>query len=48
MTLKIVIEYDDDAISIEELNAMIENLKRNLHPTPNDVYFELRKDMDMS
>ena len=39
MTVRIVIEYEDDKLTIEELNTIVENLKRNLYPKPMEVYF---------
>lgn len=46
MRVRIVIEYDADQLSLEDINAMVENFKRNLYPKPKDVYFEKREDWE--
>jgi len=39
--VRIIAEFNEKDITLEQINAIVENLKRNLYPKPKEVYFQV-------
>jgi len=39
--VRIMVEFNEKDITLEQINTIVENLKRNLYPKPREVYFQV-------
>ena len=39
--VRIIAEFNEKDITLEQINTIVENLKRNLYPKPKEVYFQV-------
>ena len=39
--VRIIAEFNEKDLTLEQINTIVENLKRNLYPRPKEVYFQI-------
>jgi len=39
--VRIIAEFNEKDITLEQINTIVENLKQNLYPKPKEVYFQV-------